>query len=325
MPQRSSSLGVPRSPKQRRCKAGSSGTSTSILRIRDSANAALLDPLLTGSGQRPDQQERPSITTLCVRNCDLNREILAPQSASFSDVKREETCVLFGSFHRRVHPEVTNSEIYLQRELDDPPISGRKNSPECGGLTTDVWRTEVRTIECIEQLGSELKVTILVEMNILGDRKVEVCKAWSTHNSHASISESLRRRTRHGEGVRVKPTLDSSLRPREFRVSNEVRAAYPIAAQIQNRRPADSRRQRQSTLNHVDSGYLPVPEQQIGHPIPRPAPMPVTPPRQFVNVADREAMFEIELRWATLRLEIVRILRRAENTDIDSGATKTGR
>src|SRR5205823_2130763 len=99
-------------------------------------------------------------------------------------------------------------------------------------------------IERIEQLGSELEVTILVEMNILGDGKIEVCQAWSAHNSHAGISESLRRRTRHGEGVRVEPTFDSSLRAREFRVSNEVRSAYPIAAQIQNRAATDGCRQR---------------------------------------------------------------------------------
>src|SRR5439155_24166983 len=140
---------------------------------------------------------------LGVGDGDVNGQVLTPEYTTLPDVKREGTCVLFVSFHKGGHTEVANSEIYLQSELDDPRISGRKNSAECGGLATDVRRTEVRTIECIEQLGSKLKVTILVEMNILSDRKVEVCQARSAHNSHAGISESLRRRTRHGERVRV--------------------------------------------------------------------------------------------------------------------------
>src|SRR2546427_3311526 len=48
-------------------------------------------------------------------------------------------------------------------------------------------------------------------------------------------------------------------------------------------------------------------------------------PRQLVNVARNQTMFDVELGGTTLSSEIVRILRRAEYSGIDSWTDRTRR
>ena len=119
--------------------------------VLDPPNPVLFNPLLACTGNWTDKQKRAAVAALGIGDVDFNGQVLTPECTILPDVKREGTCVLFGSFHKRGHNRSRqNSEIYLQPELDYPRISGRKNSPKCGGLATDVWWTEVRTIERIE-------------------------------------------------------------------------------------------------------------------------------------------------------------------------------
>jgi len=145
--------------------------------------------------------------------------------------------------------------------LDDPRISCRKNASKSGCLAPDVRWTEVGVVECIEQFASELEEPILIEMNILRDRKIEIRQTWAAHDSHARISEGLRNGTRNCKRICVEPPLHGSVRSREFRIADEVRPANPITAQIQNGASTESRRQWQSGLNYMDSRQLPIAEQ----------------------------------------------------------------
>ena len=116
-------------------------------------------------------------------------------------------------------------------------------------------------VERIEQLRPELEVTILVEMNILRDRKIKVRQAWSAHDSHARTSKCLGSRTGDRECGRIEPALDGSLQSWELRVANEIRPSYSISSEIQNGASTESRRQWQSGLNYMDSRQLPIAEQ----------------------------------------------------------------
>jgi hypothetical protein len=79
------------------------------------------------------------------------------------------------------------SEIQFERELDDPTIAGGENSSKCGRFPPDIRWTKIRMIECIEELGSELEEAILIHVDVLRNREIEVCQAWASHDANAGL------------------------------------------------------------------------------------------------------------------------------------------
>lgn len=130
-------------------------------------DAALFNPLLSCAGNRTNEQKRAAIAALCIGHSHVNAQVLTPQRTTLPDEESKRTCVLFCSFHTHGPTEFITSEIYLQSELNDSRVCRRKNAPECCRFPSDIRRSEVRTVKCIEQLRSELQVAILIEANIL--------------------------------------------------------------------------------------------------------------------------------------------------------------
>src|SRR5262245_28455644 len=172
---------------------------------------AFLDPLLSCAGDWSYQQKCASIAAFGVGDDDFNTQVLTPEQTALPDVERKRTGILFGGLNKLSCPQIVQLEIQLQPKLDYPRVSGRKDSPKCGSLATDVRRTEVGVVECIEQFGSKLEEPILVEMNILRDRKIEICQAWAAHDSHARISEGLRNGTRNRKRPGIEPPFHGLL------------------------------------------------------------------------------------------------------------------
>ena len=134
---------------------------------------SLTDPLFTLTGNRPDQHERAAVAAPGVGDRELDRQALAPQQSSLSDVERERAGVLFcGS-----HSPSRHSKIPLEPELNDPTAGGRQDSSERVGLAADIRRPEVRVVERVEQLGPELEVAALVDVDPFRDREVEASRA----------------------------------------------------------------------------------------------------------------------------------------------------
>src|SRR6266571_3051877 len=97
------------------------------------------------------------------------------------------------------------SVVQLQSELYDPCIAGSKNSSERARLATDVGRTKNRVIKCVEKLGSKLKVSILMKIEILRNREIKVCYTGTAHDSDTRIAECLWGGTRQTKSVGVEP------------------------------------------------------------------------------------------------------------------------
>src|SRR5213593_2229259 len=176
-----------------------------LILLRNSADAAFLNPLFAGAGNRTNQQKRPAIASLGINDRDINRKILKTQNAGLADIQRKRTGVLFGCLHD------LESEIEFEPELNDPAVRRRKNFAEGRGLSADIGRTKIRMIESIEELGSELEVTILIDLDVLRNREVEIRETRTAHDPHASIPKRLRRGTQYSEGIRVEPALNLSL------------------------------------------------------------------------------------------------------------------
>ena len=104
------------------------------------------------------------------------------------------------------------SEVQLEPELDDTSVAGGKNSSERARLAPDIWRPKHRVIKCVEKLGSDLEVAILMNVEPLRDREVTVCHTGTAHDSYTRIAECLGGWIRYGKSVGVEPTLDGPLR-----------------------------------------------------------------------------------------------------------------
>ena len=89
-------------------------------------------------------------------------------------------------------------------------------------------------IEGIEELGSELEVAILIHVDVLRNREIEVCQTWASHDADAGIAECLRCWTQSRKRIGVEPPLDGSLRSGKLGTTNKVRASHAIAAKTQN-------------------------------------------------------------------------------------------
>src|SRR5438046_10039876 len=99
-------------------------------------------------------------------------------------------------------------------------------------------------VECVEELCPELEITVFIKTDLLGDREVRISQPRTTHYSNPSVTESLRRRPRYGERIRIKPPLYGPLRPWQFRISDKIRPPDSITAESKNRASAQSCRQR---------------------------------------------------------------------------------
>ena len=227
-----------------------------LIFLRNSADAAFLNPLFAGAGNWANQKQRPAIASLRINDHDVYRKVFATQHAGLSDVQRQRTGVLFGCLHD------VQSEIEFERELNNPGVRRRKNLAECGGLTPDIRRAEICMIESIEKLGSELEVTILIDVDFLRNREVEIREPRAAHDPNSSAPKCLRRGTQCGKRIGVEPTLDGSLRRWQLRIRNEVWPRHAIAAEIQSAAATENGGQWEPALQDMDPGDLPVSEEQ---------------------------------------------------------------
>jgi hypothetical protein len=58
-------------------------------------------------------------------------------------------------------------------------------------------------VERVEQLGSELELAILIDINVLRDREIEICQARATQDTDAFIAKRLGSRTRYSRQHRI--------------------------------------------------------------------------------------------------------------------------
>src|SRR5439155_26280284 len=216
-------------------------------------------------------------------------------------------------------------EIAFERELKNPGVRRRKNLGECGGLTPDIRRAEICMNESIEKLGSELEVTILIDVDFLRNREVEIRETGAAHDPNSSAPKCLRRGTQCGKRIGVEPTLDGSLRRWQLRIRNEVWPRHAIAAEIQSAAATENGGQWEPALQDMDPGDLPVSEEQIHRLRPRLTPSPSASPRQFVYVTDGDAVRDIKFCGTALGPEIVRILRHTVHADIHTRTDGAGR
>src|SRR5438128_12122883 len=117
-------------------------------------------------------------------------------------------------------------------------------------------------VECIEQLGSELEIAILIDINLLRDREIEICQAWAAHDTDAFIAKRLGSRTRYRESIRIEPTFNRALRSRQLGISDEIRPSHSVAAKVNYGASAKRCGEWQPALNSVNSRNLPVSEEQ---------------------------------------------------------------
>ena len=132
-----------------------------LIFLRNSADAAFLNPLFAGAGNWTNQKQRPAIASLGINDHDVYRKVFATQHAGLSDVQRQRTGVLFRCLHD------LESEVKFQRKLDDPGVRHRKDLAECRGLSANVGRTKIRMIERIEEFGPKLDIAILIHVKAL--------------------------------------------------------------------------------------------------------------------------------------------------------------
>jgi hypothetical protein len=86
-------------------------------------------------------------------------------------------------------------------------------------------RREVRVVESIEQLGAELQVALLQEVEVLRDGEVEVDAAVGPQNATSGVAKLIW--TGIGEGSGVKPPLDRPFARRQVAVAQNVGAVRP--------------------------------------------------------------------------------------------------
>ena len=132
-----------------------------LIFLRNSADAAFLNPLFARAGNWTNQKQRPAIASLGINDHDVYRKVFATQHARLSDVQRQRTGVLFGCLHD------LESEVKFQRKLDHPGVRHRKDLAECRGLPANVGRTKIRMIERIEEFGPKLDIPILINVKAL--------------------------------------------------------------------------------------------------------------------------------------------------------------
>ena len=119
-------------------------------------------------------------------------------------------------------------------------VRGRENLAEAARVPGDVRRTEVRVVERVEDLGPELEGTPVRDLEVLGEREVEVGDPGTAHDPDAGVAERLRRRLNAGERVGVEPARQRALGLGQLGIADQVRPRPPLAAEIErrSRRPA---------------------------------------------------------------------------------------
>ena len=142
-------------------------------------------------------------------------------------------------------------------------------------------------VKCVKQLGSELQIAVLIDSDFLRNRKIEICEAGTTHDADAGITKRLGSGTRHRKGIGVEPSLNSALRASQLGVSDEIWPCDSITAKIKNSGSTQSWCQWQTALDNVNTGNLPIPQDQIRRAVPRPAPPFVPSPGHLAGRVGR--------------------------------------
>src|SRR5262249_20189204 len=149
----------------------------------------------------------------------------------------------------------------------------------------DIRRVEIRVVEGIEDLSTELHGAGLIDSEILRQVEIKVHEVRTAHDANAGIAERLWSRIEHGECVRVEPALSRPLRCGQHRITDQIWTGLTFAAKIQHRASAESHRQTKSSLCDVDSGKLPSAEHGVHGATPVLTEGAANAERQIVNVA----------------------------------------
>src|SRR5712671_1438309 len=169
-------------------------------------------------------------------------------------------------------------EIELESKLDDSSTGSCRYSSKRDRLASNIRRSEVGVIERVKQFGSELNGAVFADRHVLGDRKVKVGIPGSPHYPYSLASKCLLRRSGNRERVRIEPSIHSSLRSRQLWIPNQIWAGNSIGTQIENRWSAKGCRQWKTCLEYIDTGQLPVPQNQILRASPGPSPQSCSSP-----------------------------------------------
>src|SRR2546427_424551 len=65
-------------------------------------------------------------------------------------------------------------EIKLQSKLDDSSITRRENLTKSGAVAGNIRRSEIGAVEGIEKFSAELEAHPLSDVEVLGEREIEV-------------------------------------------------------------------------------------------------------------------------------------------------------
>src|SRR5689334_13285482 len=102
-------------------------------------------------------------------------------------------------------------------------------------------------VQRIEELRPELGIEFFIKREFFRKVKVQVRKAWASHNPYAGVAEQLvgheadrsRGGTQRHEGAGVEPAVDGALAVRQGAVGDSIRPAPPLAADVDGLRLID--------------------------------------------------------------------------------------
>ena len=122
-----------------------------------------------------------------------------------------------------MHPA---SKQQLQSELRPARISGRQNPAETGRSDEAIGQIEIRAVEQIVNLGTELQREAFAQARVLNERDVNRGRSGTGENVAAGVSE--RAITGRREGGGIEPAVRGAVG--KFGIRNDIRPVdYGIA------------------------------------------------------------------------------------------------
>src|SRR5215467_14924994 len=118
---------------------------------------------------------------LAARNSTANRSLII-----FPSIRKQ-------SHKRELSSNIHGSEPVLQSELN--LTCGRRRCGDLAetGTDCDRWNSQIRVIQGIEELRTELQGLALCQTEILCEAEVDGCEPWPAQNSYTRIAECLER------------------------------------------------------------------------------------------------------------------------------------
>src|SRR5215471_14545399 len=118
---------------------------------------------------------------LAARNSTANRSLIR-----FPLIRKQ-------SQRHELSSNIHGSEPVLQSELNLARRRRRCGDLPESGADCDRWNSQIRVIQGIEELRTELQGLALCQAEILGEAEVDGCEPWPAQNSHTRIPECLER------------------------------------------------------------------------------------------------------------------------------------